>query len=193
MRLTIALLVSLWFSQSPSAAPVPKNAKRMDYFPLGVGSVWVYIEGDNEITTKIIASDSEKSAQMITLTYTGSKVQPPTARRVFKFLDDNIYSLKTETAEADKPGLIMKRVIRPGDSWTTEHRWTGGTLWTISFKVGDAKKIKTPAGEFLALPVEQESSNFGKELRWYANGIGLIRKEKDGEVISELKSFEPGK
>lgn len=186
-------LVVLAVAVAATAAPVPKNARKTDYFPLAVGTKWEYVEGDDVKTTEIVASETEKDAKFVTLTYVGAKSPPPTARRVFKVVNDEIFSLKTENAEAEKAGLIMKRVIKPKDEWKTEHQWKGGELWTITHSVGEAKKIKTPAGEFTALPVVVDSTFSGKETRWYADGVGLVRKEKGGVVISELKSFTPGK
>lgn len=190
----VVLVGLLAFTYQLSAAPVPKNAKKADYFPLEVGTRWEYIEGDDVKTTEVISLEVEKNAKLVTLTYKGEKTPPPTLRRVFKIEGDDIYSLKTENAEAEKPALIMKRLIAPNQSWETEHQWKGGELWTIKNKVGASKAIKTPAGEFTALPVVQENSRTGRETRWYAVGVGLIRKEsEDGTVVSELKSFRSGK
>jgi hypothetical protein len=184
----------VFLSSLVSAAPVPKAAKKADYFPLALGTKWEYVEGDDVKTTEVVGVDTQKDGTFVTLTYKGVKSPPPTLRRVFKVVDGNVYSLKTENSEAEKPALIMKMVVRPDDAWETEHQWKGGELWTIKNRVGATKAIKTPAGEFTALPVVQDNSRTGKETRWYASGVGLVRKEAaDGTVLSELKSFTPGK
>ncbi|MBX3401663.1 MAG: hypothetical protein KF873_23285 [Gemmataceae bacterium] len=177
-----------------AAAPVPKAAKKTDYFPLALGTKWEYVEGDDVKTTEVVGVDVQKDGTYVTLTYKGEKTPPPTLRRVFKFVDGDVFSLKTENSEAEKPALIMKSVVRPDQTWNTEHQWKGGELWTIQYKVGAAKAIKTPAGEFTALPVVSDNSRTGKETRWYAAGVGLVRKDAaDGTVLSELKSFKAGK
>jgi hypothetical protein len=188
------LLSMLVVAPLASAAPVPKIAKKADYFPLALGTKWEYVEGDDMKTTEVVGVDVQKDGTYVTLTYKGVKSPPPTLRRVFRVVDGDVFSLRTENAEAEKPALIMKRAIRPDDAWQTEHQWKGGELWTIKNAVGASKAIKTPAGEFTALPVTQENSRTGKETRWYASGVGLIRKESaEGTVVSELKSFTPGK
>lgn len=194
MRFICGFCLTMLAFAVTSAAPVPKNVKKIDYFPLAVGTKWEYVEGDDVRTTEVISLDVKKDAKYVTLTYVGAKSPPPTSRRVFRVVDEDIFSLSTENSEAEKAGLIMKRTIRPNDAWETEHQWKGGELWTISHKVGASKSIKTPAGEFTALPVVQENSRTGKETRWYAAGVGLVRKESsDGTVISELKSYAAGK
>ena len=186
------LLVATAFLAAP-AAPVPKNAKKTNYYPLAVGTKGEYVEGDDVKTTEVVSEKTENDARLVSLTYRGEKSPPPTTNRVFRVVGDEIFSQSTETSVAEKAGLIMKRVIRAGDAWTTEHQWTGGALWTISHKVGEAKKIKVPAGEYLALPVEAENSGLGKETRWYVDGIGFVRKEVEGKATMELKSFTAGK
>lgn len=173
------------------AAPVPKNAKTTNYYPLAVGTKWEYVEGDDVKTTEVVSEKLENGARLVSLTYKGEKSPPPTANRVFRVVGDDIFSQSTESSVAEKAGLIMKRVIRAGDTWKTEHQWTGGALWTITHTVGEAKKIKVPAGEYLALPVEAENSGLGKETRWYVDGIGFVRKDIEGKVTMELKSFTP--
>ena len=176
------------------AAPIPKNAKKADYFPLTLGTKWEYAEGGDVKTTEVVGVEVQKDGTYVTLTYKGEKSPPPTLRRVFKVVDGDIFSLKTENSEAEKPAVIMKTVIRPDQTWSTEHQWKGGELWTIKNSVGAAKAIKTPAGEFTALPVVADNSRTGKETRWYASGVGLVRKEAaDGTLISELKSYSLGK
>ncbi len=189
-----ALMLTMLAAPSAAAAPVPKIAKKADYFPLALGTKWEYAEGDDVKTTEVVGVDVQKDGTYVTLTYKGVKSPPPTLRRVFRVVNGDVFSLKTENSEAEKPALIMKTIVRADDAWETEHQWKGGELWTIKNRVGAAKAIKTPAGEFTALPVMQDNSRTGKETRWYAAGVGLVRKEAaDGTVVSELKSFTAGK
>ncbi len=193
MRLILfTLYVVAAIGATARPAPVPKGAKKADYFPLAVGHKWEYIEDDDVKTTEVMAVTEEENGRVFTITYKGEKVRPPTAERVFRVTGGQVFSLRTETSVAEKAAVIMKLSVRSGDEWTTEHQWKDSEAWTIRHKVGDAKKIKTPAGEFLALPVEHISERL-TDLRWYADGVGLIRKEKDGKVVTELKSFTPAK
>jgi hypothetical protein len=185
-------IVTLLIVGSLLAAPVPKGAKKLDYCPLAVGHKWERVEGDDVKTSEVVSVEEVDNVRTFTIVITGVLSPPDVHKRVYRVEKDDIFSVGANDLEADRPGLVMKRVIKPGDEWKTEHSWRGGALWKMTHKVGEPQKIKTPAGEFTALPVEQVYE-LGTERRWYADGIGTIRYEKDGKVISELKSFTPAK
>lgn len=192
MRRWLTLIPTLGVMASLSAAPVPKGAKKVDYCPMAVGHRWERVEGNDVKTTEVVSVEQIEGARIFTINTNGEKSPPSVRKRVYRVENDDIFSVGADDLVADRQGLVMKRMIKPFDEWKTEHRWKDSTLWNLTHKVGEPKKIKTPAGEYTALPVEQ-SYELGVEVRWYADGIGVIRYEKDGKVISELKSFTPGK
>ena len=192
MRMLGPFLVAVLLSTA-HAAPVPKGAKKANFFPLEKGNRWVYDEDDDEKTTEVIDVSEENGVKLVTLKYTAVSGIVPTKQRVFRIQNDEIQSLRADSSEAEKPATIMRISIREGDEWNTEHQWRGNNGWKIKYKVGEAKVLKTPAGDIKAYPLASSSTQTGDETRWYADGVGLIRKEKDGKITADLKSFARGK
>ena len=59
-----------------------------------------------------------------------------------------------------------------------------GASTPLGFVVGDEEEIQTPAGSFQALPVRIQVGEIvggggagGEIVRWYAEGVGLVREE----------------
>ena len=68
MRIALGFGLVLAALATAPAAPVPKNAKKTNYYPLAVGTKWEYVEGDDVKTTEVV-SEKKKSSSNSTTTY----------------------------------------------------------------------------------------------------------------------------
>ena len=102
--------------------------------------------------------------------------------RILLANDDGIYA---------PPHLIVKPKMVEGDEWKHDFRIGDRVLYSETQTVGGAEKVETPAGEFFAVPIRSRQ-NSAYTTFWYADGVGLVKIQRDGLADTLLKSYRIG-
>lgn len=192
------------------AAPLPKDTAKEPYYPTKKGTTWIYRVNEQEET--FVVTDVQKKdgativsvGQIVLGTLDGPKDVIVS--------DAGVFEIKPSYASRDKkkPRPILELPAKAGD--VKEIDWSGPRpgkvplLWRKT--VGAEEAVKTPAGTFEAISVEDafylKTKDGGRgELqcrgkKWFAPGVGLVREviEQDGKAEKEygvLVSFTPAK
>jgi hypothetical protein len=189
-----ALLLPLLLSPAVSAAPVPKAVKgTQDLYPSALGTKWVYAheDGSNEHTREVTVSQEKDGVTTFTVTWKqGGQTQ------IWDLKKDatGVYRLKQDGIAFDPPHKLIQPKMTDGEEWESEYTFGGRTAYKFVRSVGKAEVVKTPAGEFTAVPINSKDLN-GNTLEttlWYADGVGLVKLQAKGGVASVLKEFTPG-
>jgi hypothetical protein len=200
LRLAFAFAVALLAGTPTGAAPVPKDAggSGSEYYPLTVGNKWVYKIGDQEATVRVAGIeriDKEDCFRVETEIASGVKVSEVYAKRT-----DGIYRVKVKDDILKNPVKILPTPAKLDASWKINSALGGQTVTGTMTVKGVAEKVKTPAGEFVAVLVESSDADIGGmkvQLRfWYAKGVGLVKQEIAlgglDPITLELSKFTPG-
>lgn len=173
------------------AAPVPKSLKRQatEWMPLEAGCRWEYVSADDPTAVVDVREISEVEERDGVLTATQK-----TSNLTQEFRRDaqGVAVVKSNGRNSPQPRYITKPGMKEGDTWEAD---IGG--YTEVRTVGKAEKLTLPAGEFTALPVKfqyvQNGAAFQTGTVWYADGVGLVRIDTDGQPSQVLKAFTRGK
>jgi len=174
--LTLLLAASL-------AVPVPKVKEVELYFPTKEGTKMVFrqrmgreIKALVQTVTKV---ESDKGVHTVTVeTWVFGKV----------FTGEQVVSGDGITSKVGNEVTCSFRSAA-GSKWAERVSGRGKT----EFSVGEEEEVKVPAGTYKALPVVCVDESGIKVTTWYVKGMGPVKTEIDGEVVSELKEFTPGK
>jgi hypothetical protein len=178
------------------------------YFPTRAGATWTYNTPDREFVRTVMKVESVDGARIVSVSQVrddGTAVPHEVvsvSERGLVQLVQPIVRLNAEGGSTDdvvprNPPLdLLKLPLKPGDSWkySTDDR-------KLSFKVGRPERVKTPAGEFQAIPVELgvKLAGGGPTIQgkyWYARGVGVVKwtsRLGGTEQVVVLKSFNAGK
>ena len=177
------------------------------YFPTRAGATWTYSTPDREFVRTVTKVESKDGARIVSVSSVrddGTAVPHEVvsvSERGLVQLEQPIVRLNVEGGSTDhiqarKPPLDLLRLpSMPGNSWeySTPDR-------KLSFKAGKPERVKTPAGEFQAIPVELVCNLTGGPTAharyWYARDVGVVKwtsRVGGTEQVVVLKSFSPGK
>lgn len=190
----VALLLTLLIAPALHAAPVPKAVKgTLDLYPSALGTKWVYAheDGTNEHTREVTASQEKDGVTTFTVTW---KQAGQTQIWDLKKDANGVYRLKQDSLAFDPPHKLLQPKMTEGEEWESEYTTGGRLTYKFVRSVGKAEQVKTPAGEFTAIPITSKDLN-GNTLEttlWYADGVGLVKLQAKGGVASVLKEFTPG-
>ena len=184
------LVLLLLFTAAAVAAPVPKAVKKTGgtLMPLGLGHKWEYSSPEapdavNE--TREITAVEEKGGVVTATQKTTNLTQ------VFRADAAGTAVISTDAREYKNPRVILKPEMKEGDSW----EWDAGGYTEVR-TVGKAEKVTVPAGEYTAVPISvkyvQQGQEFQSTTVWYADGVGLVRIDRDGQPTQVLKAFTAG-
>lgn len=176
------------------AAPVPKElSKRKVYFPTAVGTKWVYAteDGTESQTREVTAVTVKDGVRLVTILWTASG-----QRQEWELREDGtgIYRSKMGAAAVDPPHLLLKPKVVPGDEWDGEYVQSGRTE-RYHRVVGKPETVKTPAGEYEAIPVVQTNPDDENDEAtvWYAEGVGMVKLHQKYSTPLVLKQVTIGK
>lgn len=188
--LAVAVALALFLAAAP-AAPVPTGPRLSlappPFFPTSVGTKWVYQDGDYEWTEIITAVETQKDGAFnISISRVGSDGKTTLWDQVL-VSDRSLTRLAVKGVPFKKPVCLLKLPHKSEQTW--ENDFNGRAL---TFEAFEPERIKVPAGEYEALPVEVQRPGWGNETYWYARGVGLVKMEiSSGDTV--LKSFTPVK
>ena len=194
---TIALsFVLLMAAHFALAAPVPKAIKAVpDYYPSVVGTKWVYAheDGTNEHTREVTTSQEKDGVTTFTVTW---KEDGSTQMWELKKDATGVFRTKQDGIEFTPPHQLLQPKMEAGDEWKSEYSFgEGSTLFKYTRTVGKAEVVKTPAGEFTAVPIvsRNQRAKGDETTLWYADGVGLVALQHKDSPKVVLREWTPGK
>lgn len=205
------------------AAPVPKDPKVVDMFPVKEGSTWVYSVQDtqkkDQTEESVKITKVTKKGDEITATEEGRGAagQKPAEVRI----TPKEITLVPSEVGAKMEWILWKTGAKKGDTWDNKVDFGaaiggaagGGAVpqitYTMTSAVGDIEEVKVPAGTFKAQLVTTTISislpgmapiKIAMKI-WLADGVGIVRSETNGDGaglgqmsrITELKKYTVGK
>jgi hypothetical protein len=195
MRAVAPSLVLLLAAHFAPAAPVPKAIKAVpDFYPSAVGTRWVYAneDGTGEHTREVTASSTKDGVTEFTVTWKeGASTQvwglKKDATGVFRTTQDDV--------AFDPPHKLLQPGMAAGDEWASEYTFGGAAKYKYTRTVGKAEVVKTPAGEFTAVPIvsRNQRAKGDETTLWYADGVGLVALQHTGSPKVVLREWTKGK
>lgn len=171
------------------AAPVPKELKKqVNYVPLEVGHRWEFSTVDQP---DVVTETREVTAVEVKNGVRHVSQKTTNLTQEFRVTDEGVAVVRVNNREYENPRFIVKAGMKAGDSW----EWDAGG-YTEQRTVGKVEKVTVPAGEYEAIPLTykmvQNGQTFSSTTVWYADGVGLIRIDQDGQPSQVLKAFTKG-
>ncbi|MBX9578847.1 MAG: hypothetical protein K2X87_00940 [Gemmataceae bacterium] len=183
-----------------AVAPVPPGRLQSPwYYPLKVGAEWVYLRGDEEARV-VVAAVAKKGAAF---EVTAEELLDDGTRRPWERVavsEGGLAVLHDGGFEHQPPVPWLRAPHRAGDRWRVDTSFDsggGGTpfpLFAAMVVVGE-EEVRVPAGVYRAIRVRARHTGWrqGAEERWYAPGVGLVKKTDPWGGSLELKAFRPAK
>ena len=168
-----------------------------DYYPLKVGTKWVYKVLETTITVKVASADADGAKLEVEVN--GKAV----ASEVIKVTPEGIFRTKINNAKIDPPVMILK--LKDGKATKSEKWKIASTIADQKvngeFSVKDDKeKIKTAIGDLEAIAVEgNEFDIAGTKTSvkyWFVAGKGVVKlmyNIQNNEAVLELKEYSEAK
>ncbi len=195
MRTVAPSLALLLLALPAAAAPVPKLKAAPDYYPSAVGTRWVYghEDGTNEHSREVTASASKDGVTEFTITW-----KEDGTTQLWDLTKDGtgVYRTRQDGREFSPPHKLFEHRMAAGDEWTSEYTFGNGLAkYQYTRTVGKAEVVKTPAGEYTAVPVVSRNQQVdGDETTlWYADGVGLVALQHKNSPRIVLREFTRGK
>ncbi|MBX9625312.1 MAG: hypothetical protein K2X82_16010 [Gemmataceae bacterium] len=167
------------------------------YYPNRVGAEWVYRQGEREVRVVV----SEVTARGDVFEVTAERVDGADKRSLWERVvvsRDGLSVLHDGGFEHRPPVRWLRHPHAADDHWRVESfldSGGGGSPFPLrgSFTVVGTEEVRVPAGVFQAVRVRGRMSVFGEwtDERWYAPGVGLVKKEDNRVGSLVLKEFRP--
>ncbi|QEL15481.1 TapB family protein [Limnoglobus roseus] len=170
------------------AAPVPKKAEAMLYFPTAIGAKWVYERPDGQGEEAVEVSEVEKGDGGWVVTRKRSD-GVATAYLPVTVSAAGLTQPRPTSGEGG-PVCLVKAGAKAGDTWDVPD----GKRTLVGME-----RVTVPAGTYTAAKVSWVATADGERItQWYAPGVGEVKKVRtaaDGTetILRTLKSFTPGK
>lgn len=202
MRRTLFATLLVVVTTGLVAAQDKKDDKKAtNLYPLTKGTKWEYelnaggqkLEASQEVTDVGEAKKGERAVSTIASNIAGQKLTEEMSSD-----DKGVYRHAMNGEKLETPVQAIKYPAKAGTKWSEKIKIQGQTV-DASFEQKDAEKVKVPAGEYTAFPVEMVIKAMGQTItatNWYADGVGIVKQEMNlGQisVVMELKKFTAGK
>lgn len=202
------------------AAPVPKDPKIVDLFPIKEGSTWEYSVADtqkkDQTEEKVTISKVTKKGDEITAIEAGRGAIG--GKGVEIKANPKGITFSQSNAGTSMEWTIWKPGAKKGDTWTNKIEFGGigggaggpNINADMNTEVGGIEEIKVPGGKFNAQLVTTTVTislagmqNISLVMKvWLADGVGIVRTETTtgglpggigASRVTELKKYTPGK
>jgi hypothetical protein len=179
----------------------PKKADRSSlYFPVRVGTKWVYEVKTEDRTFEIIevithTEEKDGRYRVFVGREADGKVTPLLTAEVSA---DGVAWISAGDREYKSPSRQVKLPVKNGEKWA----WQGDDpeeKIKMSYRTVGEEEVEVAAGKHRAVRVEATSEFGGKAVittDWFAPAVGRVRsisKIGDRETVVTLKQFTPGK
>lgn len=192
----ISIVLSIC-SGSTSGAPVPPGAYPPIYFPTQVGTRWVYLYPSSQEGIEIIKNVERcHECSVVTIEYFDENGK--SLVQVLSVSREKVCVIEDWVCKYGDPLPWVKTAAKPRDSWqiATWYKFKGADKYAVgkagTFTYLRTEKVKVPAGEFQAMCIEARGIMGWSETRWYAPGVGLVKRINNANQTIVLKSFVLG-
>lgn len=194
-----------------NAAP-DRQAESKHYYATQIGAKWTYAFPEKDIAFAVTKVAERDGAKIVSVGQIGDG---GTVKRndVIEVSDKGLLQIEQVVhqlqwdgnksiplndgwKEYDPPLRLLKLPAKPGDTWSCQLSPEAKK----TFAVRAPERVKVPAGEYTAIPVEVALVANGKTVMewkyWYAAGVGAVKWTypedggKTGEIV--LKAFTAG-
>lgn len=191
----IVVSVATLVAAAVVAAPVPKGITAADLFPLQMGSKWEYVDaaGKPSHVEEVTAIEERDGAKVVTVTRTREGKEA--TKSIFRVDKEGVSRVSLGPLEYSPPLLFVKPAVKENEKWTSQLT-VGSSEVEYEVTVGKAEEVTVPAGKFTAIPVRQQNlrNKSAAQLEyWFAPNVGLVKSGTTRGLVTELKTFTPGK
>lgn len=194
--LLVALLPAL------AADDKPEKTDKMgdtEYYPLKANTVWSYKLGDNtKFRLKALKEEQYEGQPSVRVVMLGEGDKELSYENI-QVKKDGVYRLGFEGNKADPPVKFLALPPKDGDKWEVNSKIGKETL-KGTFKMGEEKKVKVPAGEYDTVFTESDDLDANgmkvKFKTYFAKNVGMVKQTitiGTQEVVIELEKYEEGK
>ncbi len=190
------LVVATW-----AGAEDKKDEKKLDLFPLTLGTKWEYVVAangqDKDVIQEVTKVTPGKKGERDIITLT-TKVDEQTIVEEISTDEKAVFRHSFQTMKLETPLTILKYPYKAGATWKETIKIAKEEA-EASFETFKAEEVKVAAGKYSAYPVNMEMETMGQKVtskNWYADGVGMIKQEVSFpgiKVTMELKKFTKGK
>ncbi len=180
--------------------PATDNEKTPDYYPLTVGTKWIYAvtaDGQKSKLTNQVAKietiDGKKLAVVETLTD-----GVVTATVHIAATDKGVFCHRMNGVELSPPICILKYPFKKDDTWEVETTVSAEKM-TVKGKAVDIEEVTVPTGKYKALKAEMDRTVAGVQVTatfWFAPDVGVVKQtmaSSGKEATLVLEKFDAGK
>lgn len=194
----LVLSLSAVASAQEKKKPAGKSPGTSEYFPLELGTTWVYKTNEGKVTTEI--TKHEEIGRKMCARLEATTADNKKTSEYLRATKDGVYRHQASDQNITPPLRFLKLPFKDGDSWTIESKVLGKTL-KGTFKVTTADEI-TVLGKSYDNVIVCTSDDFtvdGQKLThkyYFAKGIGIIKQVVNfagQEITLELEKFTRGK
>jgi hypothetical protein len=189
------LLAACVLGQAPPAPPAKEGVKDTPFYPLKVGTAWVYRVGPRTFNVRVVAHEligKEWCARLEGSEGERKQEEHLTVRA------DGIYRVRENGQGIEPPVCVLKLPPEAGATWTWAAALAGQKL-TGTFTLAD-EELAVPAGKYKAVRAASADLTLGDWKAplavWYAAGVGPVRQRlvvNGKTVLLELQSFKAAK
>jgi len=178
---------------------VAKDRTPSDYYPLKVGTKWLYrVQGQTGRVTNLVSKTELIDGQQVACVETTfqDKVIPTehlanTPQGLFRYRSHGI--------GLSPPLCLLRYPVKKGDSWKSKIVVGGQQEVHVSCCVG-AEKVTVPAGTYDAVTIDVVlmlgDTIVGTSKYWLAAGVGMVKQNNKASgttTVFELEKFEPAR
>jgi hypothetical protein len=211
-RPLLALIAAVLFA-APAGPASARPAAGDSYYPLAVGNKWTYTADyadDTVIVHEVTGMEKVGDTECFVVEHktVGSTLGTRMMRKEWLAPGPEgilIHKVQRGRSELDvlKPFFKIKNVMRKDDEWKGQAEAEENPPQYTTRVEGEAE-VEVPAGKYKAwkmhVKIESGTRHSAEGTEWYAPHVGLVKAEmtiraagEDFSLVSELKSFEPGK
>jgi len=167
-------------------------AKEATYYPLTVGTKWVYktstAGNTNRVVIRVVKEEKVGDVLCFRLEAASGDGEKPVTEHVAK--------------RADPPLRVLKLPPRVGDCWEIDSKIAGVQV-KGTFTIGEAE-VSVPRGKYKAITAQTKDMTLAGEKMeqtlWFARDVGMVKqvikkvvKAEEQETVLELEEFESPK
>ncbi len=175
--------------------------KKLNLYPLAKGAKWEFsvsvmgqtLEATQEITEVSKPKAGERAISKLTI-----NVATQMTSEEMSADEKGVYRHAFNGQKLDTPIMAIKYPYKAGTKWSEKLKFMDQDI-EADFEAKEAEKVKLPAGEYEAYPIEMTIKVGGQSVKatnWFSDGVGLVKQEMGVGAMSitmELKKYTAAK
>lgn len=194
---TCVLLASVLLSVSKLMAA--EDQAQSDYYPLKVGTKWLYrVQGQTGRVMNLVSKTELIDGQQVACvetTFQGKVI--PTEH--LANTPQGLFRYRSHGIGLSPPLCLLRYPIKKGASWESKIVVGGQQEVRVNCRVG-AEKVTVPAGTYDAVTIDValmlRDTTVGTSKYWLAAGVGMVKQSNAAggtTTVFELDKYEPAR